>query len=240
MAQSPRQYELIFQKKQQVSADAYTFFFSKNDLTFTAGQYMRWRLNIPQPDERGTSRFFTISSAPSEDFVTITTRVIQSSFKQALAELKPGEPITAFGPLGEFVVQPASGLIFLAGGIGITPFHSIIKDHSLRNIATPITLFSSFKTVEERIFMDELQQLAAQHSWLKIYETITRPEESKAAWTGYTGHIDAAYIKSHISPDPNLLYYISGPPPMVEALHKTVTSLGVPDTQIKTEQFTGY
>src|SRR5690349_481399 len=103
-----KEYFLPFVKKEQKSQDAYSFYFDKTgqDLNFLPGQYLRMSLPHENPDNRGTGRFFTISSSPLEqEHIIITTRVLQSSFKHALSNLQPGTKVRIFGPMGNFYLD---------------------------------------------------------------------------------------------------------------------------------------
>ena len=130
-------YTLPFIKKIEVSKDTYSFYFKRPDgFDFIAGQYNRWTLPITATDGRGSSRFFTISSSPSEkDFLVVTTKIIQSDFKKELLKLHENQEIKIFGPMGQFILDENSEKehVFLAGGIGITPFHSMIAHEAEKN-----------------------------------------------------------------------------------------------------------
>ncbi len=142
----PKDFSLLFLIKVQVAKDAYSFYFDRKnrELDFLPGQYVRVTLQIENPDERGKSRFFTISSSPLEkDYIVITTRVIQSSFKKTLQTLTTGIKVSFFGPTGQFVFREEEKIphVFLAGGIGITPFHSMITYVNEKHIDVSIILF---------------------------------------------------------------------------------------------------
>lgn len=233
--------ELI--KKEKVSADAYSFYFKRpKDYEFKPGQYLRIEIEIENPDVRGNSRLFTISASPTETDLMITTRIIQSSFKKTLKQMKNGTKVKIFGPYGAFTLneEDLRPRVFLAGGIGITPFHSMIAYVVANNLSIPITLFTSFKIPEEIVYGDQMREIAKNYKWFKLIETVTRPEESKIPWKGLTGRISADLIKDSILDLPSSIFYISGPPKMVDALSETVKSLNIPQENIKIEKFTGY
>src|SRR5665647_1212792 len=124
---------LNFIEKVQNTADCFSFFFdSPGTVIFKAGQYMNFTLPHDNPDDRGINRYFTIASAPHEGWIMITTRIAQehpSSFKKALMGMEKGREITALQPQGKFTVEDYSkSYVFFAGGIGITPFRSILVD----------------------------------------------------------------------------------------------------------------
>lgn len=185
MIASPKPYTFPFFKKEQVSKDAYTFYFKKTpDFFYVPGQYIRMIFDHLRPDDRGTTRLFTISSSPLALYLTITTRIIQSSFKHALLTLKEKQPMQFFGPMGRFVYseEERRPLIFLAGGIGITPFHSIMTYVAEKNITHAMTLFVSFTTAEDVVFYDELIKISADHQNIKVVCSVSHPEEASSFW----------------------------------------------------------
>ena len=240
----PKDFFLTFVKKEQVANDAYSFYFARpKDFDFLPGQYIRMTLDIANPDERGKSCFFSISSSPAEkEYIRITTRIIQSTFKKTLLSLTPETKVKFFGPVGIFVlrVEETMPKIFLAGGIGITPFLSMVSFASENNITTPITLFVSFTKVEEMIYYQMLKDISQKHSNITIVFTVTHPEESKQEWHGETGRISEELIKKYVGDVLQSLFYIAGPPAMVSAMLEIVQSVGVADQKIRKENFVGY
>lgn len=239
-----QKFETKLLQKDQAAKDIYSFFFQRpSQFTFLPGQFMRMSIEIPQPDERGNSRFFSIASSPSEkDHLMITTRSDHSTFKKTLFALTVGTKVRITAPYGVFILNPEETVphIFLAGGIGITPFRSMIHYASDMNLAIPITLFTSFSTVEEIVFQKEFKEIAIRHPWLKLIETITQPEDSKLPWQGNVGRIDTALIKKNVSDFTSPLFYAAGPPTMVDAMLDIVKLLGVDAARIRKEKFTGY
>jgi len=249
----PKDFVLHFVKKEQVAADTYTFYFDRTnvpDFTFIAGQYLKWTLPHDHPDERGTSRLFTISSSSlNTSFITLTTKIIQSTFKKALFALPSGAEMQCYGPMGRFIydtsiVKPA---VFLAGGIGLTPFHSILTSLVDAKLAQPIYFFVSFSTVEEVIFYDELMAVAQKNPQIHVIYTITHSDENpstssrKKEWTGQTGRVSKEMIEKYvgIGLDKNI-YYLCGPKAMVDAMESTLKESGITQDLIKKENFVGY
>ncbi len=238
-------YTVKFLRSERVAADAYSFYFERpSDFNFLPGQYLKLTLEIPTPDDRSNHRLFTICSSSTEkDYLMITTRIIQSAFKKTLVDLRPETSVQLSGPFGVFIFKDAEiqPRVFLAGGIGVTPFRSMIRYCVDKNLTIPITLFTSFRTTEDVVFQKMFQDVAAHQSWFKLVETITRPEESKTPWDGLTGRVDANLLKSY-GPQvlTSSLFYISGPPVMVDDLSRLVQSLGVEPANIRIEKFTGY
>lgn len=254
MSIAPKDFQLPFVKKEQVAKDAWRFYFDKTSLTdfsFVPGQYVKMFLDIPSPDERGTSRSFSIVSSPLDtNVLSITTKIGSSAFKQTLAMLVPGTQVKFFGPMGRFILNGDENRphIFLAGGIGITPFHSMLLYAAAKKLSFPIMLFVSFSTIEEMVFYDGLMKIAEDYPTIKVVYTITQPEVIPSAatkdginvWTGETGRISADLIKKYAPEFMNSLFYISGPPVMVDAMLVIVQEMGVPEEQVRKEKFIGY
>ncbi len=255
MASSSQSFLLPFLKKEQIAKDIYSFFFDRTKGGFSAkggpatswdflpGQYIRLVLPHKNPDDRGTSRFFTIASSPLEkDILMITTRIIQSTFKKTLFALKPGENGQFFGPIGTFFLdeKDLQERVFLAGGIGITPFHSMITFAAAKDLKLPITLLVSFSTIEEMVFYQELIEIGEKHQNIHVIYTITKPQESNQEWTGETGRISKEMLRKYINDLQKPLYYIAGPPIMVEGIRQLVSEIGVDEEKVISKDFTGY
>ncbi len=249
---APRDFSLPFLKKEQIAHDAYSFYFSAkggppaspaggSGWDFLPGQFVRMTLDVPNPDERGNSRTFSIASSPLEkDYLMITTRIIQSAFKKTLANLTPGVEVKFFGPNGRFVFDEneTKPHIFLAGGIGITPFRSMLVFAAAKNLSTRITLFVSFSKIEEVAFHEKLTGISGDHPNIKTIYTVTHSEGS--SWQGETGRISEELIKEYCPDFSTSLFYISGPPAMVDGMIEIVKNLNVPDDQVRKEKFVGY
>lgn len=231
-------------KKNKLTADTYSFYFERPfEFDFNPGQYLKLILKIKNPDERGNFRYFTISSSPTEkDYLMITTRVLRSSFKKTLAALKEGSQVRIFAPLDgiDFDQKDKRQRVFLAGGIGITPSHSIIRYCADRKLKIPMALFSSFKTPDEHIFKKEFEETEKENGWFKYIPTVTQPGKSSKPWNGLIGRIDAQLIKKSVKNLKSSLFCITGPEQMVIALSEIVESLGVKQKNIQKETFTGY
>lgn len=239
-------FELIFLKKEKLNKNTFTFYFSRVkrgsvSFDFNPGQYLKLFLNIENPDERGTSRYFTISSSPTDkDYLTITTRIIKSSFKLKLASLVPGEKVRSFGPLGYFEFDPKSKKqnIFLSGGMGITPFHSILKFVDYKRIDFRITLISSFSTKEEIIFYDELKKIESKNPNVKVIYTLTKNKSLTKEFEN--GRINEELIKKHVSGYKNAKYFIVGPESFEFFMFEIIQEMGIKEENIFKENFPGY
>lgn len=218
--------------KKVLTSDVETFIFEPSEkLVWQPGQYLHYVLNHSNSDERGTERWFTISNPPYANHPSITTRIADekgSTFKEALKALNIGDEIEADGLEGDFVVNdPSKQYIFIAGGIGITPFHSILLQ--LAHDKQPINIDLMYANRDDNfVFDEELQQIATSNPNFRIHKFVspTKIEE---------GDIKAIADKLN---DPE--YYISGPKPMVEAYDVLLKGMGIPEDKIHNDDFPGY
>lgn len=246
MSSLPHEFSLPFWKKEQVADQTYSFYFRRTEkIDFKPGQYIRMTLDLTENDPRGNSRFFSLCSSPlEEEFIMITTKIadVPSPFKKRLFSLSPDESVRFFGPAGVFVLpeQSSRPVILLAGGIGITPFHSMILYASVKKCNFFITLLASFSTVEEVVFYQELQNATALQDNLKVIYTISHPERSQQEWSDEKGRISEEMIRRYILHPEDAFFYICGPVAMVAAMLELIKGMGVPQENIKKENFTGY
>ena len=215
-----------------------TFFFRpERPVQYTAGQYTELHLPHAHPDERGQKRWFTLSSPPDAEFLTITTKHATdkgSSFKQALFKLQPGTELKMAEPMGDFVLPKLiqTPLVFVAGGIGITPFHSILEWLAAVKETRPIRLLYAVRNEDEIIFQDTFDKAG-------IKPTIVVSEAS-AAWGGERGHLSAELILGLEQPDEDTLVYLSGPETMVQNLAKDLHKKGLEKRQVVSDEFPNY
>jgi len=216
----------------QLEGDVRTFVFaSDTPRTWVAGQFLRIILPHDDEDDRGHKRWFTISAAPSDGHMAISTRIVSehpSSFKQALASLPLGTTVEAEEPEGDFILEDKNrNYIFVAGGIGITPFHSIIREAAFQKEMPKITLLYAYGTADVA-FKQELEDIKEKFPNLRI-EYILSP-----------ARIDKDLLQKTIASIGNPFVYVSGPEPMVEAFEKTLAEIGLAKDSIKTDFFPGY
>lgn len=235
---------LRLKEKLQLAPMVYDFVFTANQkMKFTAGQYMEWTINHPG-DGRGNRRFFTIASAPSESEIHLGVKVPKdhSAFKKALLEMKPGDELMAGGLSGEFNLpkDSAKKVVAIAGGVGITPFRSMVKEMINKSEKRDLVLFYVSADEAEFVYKDVFAQ--AEALGVKSVYVLSTPKDLPApsSWTGYTGFITKEMIEKEVSDYKNRAYYISGPPGMVEAYKKLLTGMGVSRTAITTDYFPGY
>ncbi|HLC87991.1 MAG TPA: FAD-dependent oxidoreductase, partial [Patescibacteria group bacterium] len=197
--------------------------------------------------ERSDNRFFSIASAPFENIIRLTTKFAQnesSTFKKNLFRLKVGQSIEAFGPSGSFTLEDVNKqYVFIAGGIGITPFHSIISDLNHRNQPVNIILLYAHRTGEP-LFSQELNEIAQNHPEFKIYYLISDEPVNEEQLTPnikiLPGKMNKPMIQSLIFNLQSPIYYISGPEPMMMAFEDMLRKMGIPKENIKRDYFPGY
>jgi ferredoxin-NADP reductase len=209
--------------------DIWAFRFkSDTDISWEPGQFIQVEIPHDQPDKEGTKRWFTVSSAPYEDVIQITTRVTGTTFKKALVALSVGDDIQLLAkPDGDFVwEQTNKPLVFVAGGIGITPFRSIIAQRSHDQSSLPITLIYSSRT-HDVAFREELDLIADSYPQFKIDYVIGE-------------HLSAARLAELNPKLKESLVYVSGPEPMVEALGNDLRASGQPEDGLKQDFFPNY
>ncbi len=224
---------------EDIARNIKTFWFKPDrPVRYTAGQFTAISLPLKRPDERGVRHWFTISSSPTQPMIGITTKFTPdhgSTFKSALQDLKPGDRLVLSDPMGDFVLpqDKTIPLLFVAGGIGITPMHSMIRwlDHT--GETRPIQLAYSVRDESELAFRD----LFESHP-LEFVPIVTEP---KPGWSGETGMLSAERILSfEHAQDPRSLIYLAGPEPMVEQFVDELQRLGVPYHRLVTDYFPGY
>ncbi|HEY5220694.1 MAG TPA: RnfABCDGE type electron transport complex subunit D [Candidatus Paceibacterota bacterium] len=225
---------LTLKEKESISGDIHHFTFTPDKkLSFRPGQYLEWTLGHEKVDGRGNRRYFTIASSPTEDTLQFGIKFYEpsSSFKKKLHSLKPGDTIVAGALAGDFTLpkDPSQKLAFIAGGIGITPFRSMVKDLVDRGEQRDAVLFYSNRTAGEIAYRDVFDE-AAHKIGLKTDYIIT----------GNGKRIDAETIKRDIPDYHERMFYISGTHAMTNAFHKTLREMGVPMTHIKTDFFPGF
>ena len=209
-------------------------------IDYKAGQFMIVDMNI-ENDDKGPTRCFTISSSPTEKYLMFTTTIRDSPFKQKLDRIKIGDTITAKHPEGEFVLpdDKQKHLVFLSGGIGVTPFRSMLKYVSDKQISNKIIVFDSNKTQKDILFKDEFDKIEKANENIKIIYTLTGNVDD---WNGEKGRIDkkllTRYLDTHTINSSD--FYICGPPGMIKGLKTVLRELKISSDSIKTEEFTGY
>ncbi len=235
---------LLSERKQLAEATmSFRFDLAGQSFPFQPGQFVRVGLpNPPHPDPKGNARSFSIASAPSDPFLLIACRMTGSAFKTSLAEVPLGTPVTVSGPAGSFILNPDSSapVALFAGGIGITPFRSMIQHARNQKPARPLTLVYANRCPEQAAFLEELEAWGRNDSSFRLLATMTQPEHSKAGWNGPTGYVDLAFLRQHLPELPLGGCYVAGPPRFVSAVSQALREAGLAQDRLRTDEFTGY
>ena len=237
-------YKTKLVKKENIAEGTMAFYFEKpKDFNFIAGQYMTVTLlNPPETDAEGNSRFLSIASAPYEKYLMVATRIRDTAFKRVLKNLPVDSEVKIDGPDGSFYIHKKSPqpVVFLIGGIGITPVFSMLKNASYQKLPHQLFLFYSNKRPEDSPFLKELQNLEKENRNFKFVATMTETDNSKTPWQGETEYINKNMIQKYIKDLNSPVYYMSGPPAMVKAMRELLEKIGISGDKIKFEEFAGY
>jgi ferredoxin-NADP reductase len=206
------------------------------ELTYQPGQY--FIITIKQ-DSKELTHHFSFSSSPTEkEHFEFTKKLSEHEYALALKSAKIGDWAKIDAPYGQFTFDGEyPKIVLLAGGIGITPFISIIKNATDKRLDAKITLFYGCRTENDIAFREELESMQNENKNLKVVCIVNQPSSQ---WTGETGIINAEIIKKALPDYKENVFYICGPPPMVKAMETIIESLGLPKNQMKQEYFTGY
>lgn len=222
---------LNLKEKIQIAPDIYEFVFGQSkNFSYNAGQYMEWTLPQKKPDSRGSRRYFTLSASPTDGNLRIGVKFYPngSSFKKSLLNMKKGDQIVASQLSGEFTLPKDfdKKLVFIAGGIGITPFRSMIKYLLDKEEIRDIVLLYSNKTQADIVYKDIFERSKKLGIRVVYVNTDTM------------GYIDESMIKKEVPDFKDRTFYISGPHSLIDAFEKTLKKIGV--REIKVDFFPGY
>jgi ferredoxin-NADP reductase len=236
---------LLLQLKQkvQLAPDVYDFIFAPTrKFAFAPGQYMEWTLGYRDPDSRGNRRYFTLASSPTEKYLRLGVKFYEhsSTFKQAMLSMDGNHEIVASHLAGDFVLprDPNQKCVFIAGGIGITPFRSMIKYLLDTRQKRPIVLLYANKTANDLVYVDVFEK-ARQELGLKTIYTVTDTKQVPSWWRGRVGRITPQLIKAEVPDYKNCIFYISGPKGMIDSFKASLDQLHVHESHIKTDFFSG-
>lgn len=198
--------------------------------SFYPGQYLD--VELPIADPNGSTRAFTISSSPTENYLMHTTKKGISPFKKFMENIKPGKTVSASHPAGTFTLDETEEAIFVAGSIGITPFRSMLKYIFDNKLSTPITLIYS-NSDEDFPFKKDLNNWQKQLPNLKVIYHISK----------ISGRLNKQGLLSYLQSTTYPLqpiYYLAGPPKMIDDLEKILIEIGVDSINIRIDRFDGY
>jgi glycine betaine catabolism B len=241
---SPRaRWVLTLVRKIQIAPDVYDFVFAPHrPLKFAPGQYMEWTLGHAGPDSRGNRRYFTLASAPTEKMLRVGVKFYpqSSTFKRSLLDLGINSEIVASQVAGDFVLpaDPKQKCVLIAGGIGITPYRSMIRYLLDTRQKRPLVLLYANSTAADIIYEDVFQRAERELGMRTVY-TLTDRKKVSPVWTGRVGYIDQALIRDEVPDYGRCVFYVSGPNAMVDATVAHLQQMGIPSDRIKTDFFPG-
>jgi ferredoxin-NADP reductase len=235
---------LILKDIKRISTDSYDFIFTPDkQMQYRPGQYMEWTLARKWPDSRGIRRYFTLASSPTERELRLGVKFYKngSTFKEKLLSIKKGGRIVASGLAGDFVLpkDKKKKLVFIAGGIGITPFRSMIQYMIDKNEPREVTLLYSSKIAGDIAYKDIFDG-AEQMLGIKTIYAITDPNENIMQIPNIVKKVDADTIAKNIPDYKERTFYLSGPRGMVTDFEEILEDIGVKKNQIKTDYFPGF
>ncbi|HWZ65375.1 MAG TPA: RnfABCDGE type electron transport complex subunit D [Patescibacteria group bacterium] len=234
---------LTFQNSSLQGTGIYEFSFRPDrQFKFTPGQYLEWTLPHRHTDNRGNRRFFTIASSPTEQDVKIAVRIDpqhSSSFKRALLNMRPGEAIWVSQLSGDFILPADSSkrVVLIAGGIGITPFRSMVRQLVDIGGQRPMTLYYMSNSSSGFSYWQVFNQ--AMQNGVYPYYVLTSKDIPKE-WTGKTGILTEDIIKSEVPDYKQAIFLLSGPHAMVDGYKKMLRKANVPRKHIMTDYFPGF
>lgn len=212
-------------------------------LEYAPGQFVDLGLvDLPEWDEEGTSRSMTIASAPCEERLMFAMRMRDTPYKRRLGALPLGSELIMDEPAGAFTLdghndRPA---VFLAGGIGVTPFRSMIRQAIHEGRQRKVFLFYSNRRPEDAAFLEELRAAAREHVWLTFVPTMTQPWQSRLPWREETAYIGPELIARHTGGLDQAVYYLAGPPAMNQSVNQALVEAGVRRHDMHADPFDGY
>jgi glycine betaine catabolism B len=250
----------LLEKLEHQDTDVMSFKFGRQDnishniFNYAAGQYAFFDIGGVYNDSKGPVRHFSLASSPTEEEIMISTRIRDTPYKKRLSSLEIGSKAKVTKPLGKFVLHDdySKPAVLLSGGIGVTPFRSMIKYATDKQLPIRIVMFDSNRNIPNTLYKEEFDECLNKNTNLKIIYTITEKEDDNQPssatgvnkeWKGERGRIDKAMLERHLNDNEikNSIYYICGPPGMLNAIKELLqNSLQIPKDQIRTEEFTGY
>ena len=243
MARVKGKYDSKLLGSEEIAESTRAFHFAKPEgFAFTPGESIDLFLAEDFPgatDDR--QRSFSLASAPHEDRLTIATRMRKSAYKAPLAAAPPGSPVRIVGPTGTMSLHADAdrAIVMIAGGIGISPFISVLRNEAEKESPRPMALLYSNHLPENAAYLDELRDLERRLPGFRLILTMTGMKDV-GSWKGETRRIDPDMVREATRGLPRPHYYIAGTPDMCEDMRQMLDDMGVADDDILSEDFTGY
>ena len=228
----------------EVAEGTIAFHFEKpTGFDFKPGQSADLTLpNPPETDAEGNVRTFSIASAPFEDQLMFATRMRDTAFKRSLKKMPLGTVVKMDSAIGSFTLHKNSAkpAVFLAGGIGVTPFSSIVRQADHDRAPHKLYLFYSNRRPEDAPFVEVLQNLEKTNPQFRFIATMTEMRRSKKTWDGETRRIDQEMLSKYLNELRGPIYYVAGPPALVSGMRKMLVASCVDEDDIRSDEFSGY
>jgi len=222
--------------KEEIAEKTIEFVFEKPEhFEFKAGQHVNFKLpELYYEDKKGPRRTFTVVSSPRENVLKIATRFTGSGFKKTLLEMPVKSELEFIGPMGEFVLNEEYPAVFIAGGIGITPFKSMLTDLEKINFNNKIRILYSNKTINRAAYYRYFTEY--KNTSLTFIPIFTGEKN----WPGESRRIDYSLIKEYNKNVSGSMVYLCGPPGMVQQLTEQLQKARISQDKIRSEAFFGY
>jgi ferredoxin-NADP reductase len=237
-------YRVKLIQREEVATGTGAFYFEKPaGFQFKPGQYMDVILiQPPEKDDEGIARSLSIASAPSEEKLMFATRMRDTAFKRVLKKMPLGAEVEMEGPYGSFTLHNNANrpALLLAGGIGITPFRSMLVEAVRSRLPHRLLLLYFNRRPEDAAFLEELQDLQQRNMNFTLVGVMSQPDQSSLRWEGERGRLTPEILAKYSKGLSEPIYYIVGPPAMVSDVHAMVNQAGVNDDDIRSEEFGGY
>jgi len=231
-------------RHEEICEGTMAFHFAKPaGFEYRAGQSIDLTLlDPPETDAEGNTRAYTLASAPFDDDLMIATRMRDTAFKRVLRNAAPGLKVKIDGPFGSLTLHKNSAkpAVLVAGGIGITPFLSIVRQAEHDKTPHPIYLFYSNRRPEDTAFLEMLLGSVERNPNFHLIATMTGMEKSLREWKGELGLISGELLAKYLPSLQGPIYYLAGPPAMVAAMRQMLVKAGADEDDIRTEEFAGY
>jgi ferredoxin-NADP reductase len=216
-----------------------TFELDSDEVDWTPGEYF-WveLLDPPYEDEKGARRHITVVTSPTEGVLGLATRIRDSAFKKSLVEMPEGSAVDVEQPKGSFVLPEDTSprYAFVAGGIGITPFRSMLRYIADKGLDYDITLVYSNRDAESTAFLDELKELESVVPRCRLVLTMT----DDPSWDGDTRMLDAGVLRDMLGDLESYHFMVAGPPPMAKSVEASLLDAGLSEDQVQSDSFSGY
>ena len=238
------EHKSVLTKREEIAEGTMAFHFARPaGFEFQAGQSIDLTLIAPpETDDEGNIRAFSIASSPLYPHLMIATRMRDTAFKRVLRKMAIGTEVNIEGPFGSFKLHrnPEKPAVLLAGGIGITPFFSIVQHAAQDSLPHTLYLFYSNRRPEDAAFLSALRDLTKQNPNFRFIPTMSEMEKSQREWGGENGFINREMLIRHVASLQGPVYYLAGPPAMVGAMRQMLVAAGAEEDDIRTEEFSGY